>query len=448
MITAKQYVQPVCAIIMGREVVVMLFAGAVCYSVVLLLASHGTHGLGISVEIKRSSSNSSDSCCSGQLSTPYQSIQMNTNEDRQVSGNSVSDEVLSGSVDITMLKFGENMTCTAMWLIPSTGSTSCECGSTLGGIVECDTNSKKVNLLKCYCMTFSIDGSMLVVGPCLYGCFIEKSINPYYPLPSNTSELSIFCNNYNREGQLCGRCKPGFALPVYSYNLTCVECQNHYASNWVKYVAASFLPLTLFFIIMVTLRVRVTSGVMNAFILVCQVITLPALSRGEVLWLQYHNSGRTSITLSSVAILMSLFGIWNLDFFRLLYPSFCLHPKTSIIEVIALDYVIAVYPLVLLVVAYLLVKLHDSDIYVIVLLWKLFHRCFVHFRRDWNIKTSLVDAFATFLLLSYTKFLSVSFDLLTPVQVMNSHNKKINKLYLYRMLQLNFLDGNIFHMLS
>ena len=420
---------------MGREVVVLLFVGAVCCSVVLLLASHGTHGLGISVEIERRSSNSSDSCCSGQLSTPYQSNQMNSNEDRQVSGNSVSDEVLSGSVDITMLKFGDNMTCTATWLIPSTGSTSCECGSTLGGIVECDTSSK-VTLLKCYCMTFNIDRSMLVVGPCLYGCVMENGYNPRYPLPSNTSELSIFCSNYNREGQLCGKCKPGFALPVYSYNLTCVECQDHYASNWVKYVAASFLPLTLFFIIIVTLRVRVTSGVMNAFILMCQVVTLPHVLRGYVLVFQHRGYGRTRFALSAAFI--SLFGIWNLDFFRLLYPSFCLHPKTTTIEVIALDYVIAVYPLVLLVVAYLLVKLHDSNIHFIVLLWKPFHRCFVNFRRDWNIKTSLVDAFATFLLLSYTKFLSVSLDLLTPVQVMNSHSKTINQWYLYLDATIEF----------
>ena len=93
---------------------------------------------------------------------------MNTNEDRQVSGNSVSDEVLSGSVDITILKFGENMTCTATWLIPSTGSTSCECGSTLGGIVECDTNSKKVNLLRCMCSFRKSLSIFLLMPTCDY----------------------------------------------------------------------------------------------------------------------------------------------------------------------------------------------------------------------------------------------------------------------------------------
>ena len=79
----------------------------------------------------------------------------------------------------------------------------------------------------------------------------------------------------------------------------------------------------------------------------------------------------------------------------------------------------------------MLVKLHDSDIKFIVWLWRPFHRCFVHFRRDWNIKTSLVDAFATFLLLSYMKFLAVSFDLLAPVHTFNIYSQKSDKLYLY-----------------
>ena len=41
----------------------------------------------------------------------------------------------------------------------------------------------------------------------------------------------------------------------------------------------------------------------------------------------------------------------------------------------------------------------------------------VLFHANWEIKTSMIDAFATFFLLSYVKFLSVSFDLLAPVKV-------------------------------
>ena len=48
--------------------------------------------------------------------------------------------------------------------------------------------------------------------------------------------------------------------------------------------------------------------------------------------------------------------IWNLDFFRTLLPGVCLHLTT--LEVLALDYLIAVCPMLLMVIAYVLVELH------------------------------------------------------------------------------------------
>ena len=47
--------------------------------------------------------------------------------------------------------------------------------------------------------------------------------------------------------------------------------------------------------------------------------------------------------------LYSLYGIWNLDFFVAIIPSFGL-PHQNVFSVITLTYVIAFYPLVLLVV--------------------------------------------------------------------------------------------------
>ena len=129
-------------------------------------------------------------------------------------------------------------------------------------------------------------------------------------------------------------------------------------------------------------------------------------------------------------------GIWNLDFFRLLYEPFCVNPKMTTLQVLALDYAIAVYPLLLIVITYSLTELHDHNFRLIVWLWKPFHRCFVCFRREWNIKNSLIDAFCTFLLLSYFKFLSVSFDLLVPVSVFNVHGETSKKRYL-------FFDGSV-----
>ena len=280
-------------------------------------------------------------------------------------------------------------------------------------------------MLRCYCMTFNTDESMLVVALCIFGCIKGKFTSSHYPVTSNTSALNeLLCGKrFHREGQLCGKCEDTLAFPVYSYDLGCVKCEKHFAKNLLKYIVAAFLPLTLFFIIVVTFRIRVTSGVMNGFILISQIISTPTLSR------EYILKGHHVNTIPKVIV--SLYGIWNLDFFRLLYSPFCLHPETTMVQILALDYTIAAYPLALLIVAYLLVKLHDSGFKLIVWLWKPFHWCFVCFRRDWTIKTSLIDAFATFLLLSYMKFLSVSFDLLSPVRIFNIHGETQEKLYLY-----------------
>ena len=116
----------------------------------------------------------------------------------------------------------------------------------------------------------------------------------------------------------------------------------------------------------------------------------------------------------------------------MVYSPFCLNPHTSTLQVLALDYVVAIYPLVLTGLTYALVELHDHNFRIIVWMWKPFHKCFVRFRRQWDIRTSLIDAFATFLLLSYAKLLSVSFDILYPTPIYNESGKLcMNKSNLY-----------------
>jgi len=66
---------------------------------------------------------------------------------------------------------------------------------------------------------------------------------------------------------------------------------------------------------------------------------------------------------------------------------------------------------------YVCIKLHDNIFKAVVWLWKPFHRHFVHFRRSWDPKASIVNAFTTFLLLSFSKILFVSFTLLKSFKV-------------------------------
>ena len=59
--------------------------------------------------------------------------------------------------------------------------------------------------------------------------------------------------------------------------------------------------------------------------------------------------------------LLSLFGVWSLDFFRFVYTPFCIHPGMTTVQALSLDYLIAVYPLLLLLLAYVMVQLHTTN---------------------------------------------------------------------------------------
>ena len=74
-----------------------------------------------------------------------------------------------------------------------------------------------------------------------------------------------------------------------------------------------------------------------------------------------------------------------------------------------------------MIISYLLIVLYDRNYRVVTIMWRPFLSLFSLFRRNWNIRTSVVDAYATFFLLSYVKFLSVSFDLLAPTKVYTIH---------------------------
>ena len=111
--------------------------------------------------------------------------------------------------------------------------------------------------------------------------------------------------------------------------------------------------------------------------------------------------------------------IWNLDFFHSVIPDIFLNNST--IEALALDYAVAVYPIILIIISYILIELYDHNILCVVYLWKPFYWILSFFQKNWNIHTSVIDSSATFFLLLCVKILSVSSDLLmfTSVHILN-----------------------------
>ena len=104
-----------------------------------------------------------------------------------------------------------------------------------------------------------------------------------------------------------------------------------------------------------------------------------------------------SVTSNPTLLLMTIYGIWNLDFFRYVIPPFCISPSLTSLQALALEYVIAIYPLVLILVAYICVKLYDDRNFFFGVVWMPFKKFSGHLSKDYNIKNSLLITFGTFL---------------------------------------------------
>ena len=308
-------------------------------------------------------------------------------------------------------------------------NSSCECGDSIHDIVQCNENDNSVSLLTCHCMSYSDHSDMTLVGNCPYLC-----TNDFYTYIFQYTNITDLCNRdiqQNRKGQMCGKCLDNFAPSPYSFNFECSNCSD-YKHNWIKYIAIAYVPLTIFFLAVIIFRFNAMSPSVTSFILVCQILSCPATSSLISVWDQFlikNSNNDPNIILANIRTLSAMYGVWNLDFFRMVYEPFCLHPSMSILQIMSLDYAIAVYPLVVIFFVYLLIKLHER-FEMIQFLWRPATWLFTRVSKQWKTSNSLIQAFGTFILLSYVKIINTSFDILMPVQLHNVSGQVVG-LYVY-----------------
>ena len=110
-------------------------------------------------------------------------------------------------------------------------------------------------------MTYDSVTTAQVVAHCSFQSIPEKII----ALPPNVSKLNNFmCGPFNRAGQLCGVCKKGYG-PALLTNYECAACSTK-NYGWALYLLQEFLPITVFYLVIVTFQVSATSGPLNVFI--------------------------------------------------------------------------------------------------------------------------------------------------------------------------------------
>ena len=290
--------------------------------------------------------------------------------------------------------------CPQTWRFSHNGS--CHCGSKIHGAVDC--RSSQVSILECHCMTYEEELGIAVVGACPYGCGFSRFYKisswsglVYSPLPENISRLNdAMCGRLNRDGRMCSKCKKDFSPLVYTYDFDCIHCLNS-NYNWMKYFAIAFIPLTFFYFIVILFRINATNPYLYGFITLNQAFGSPINLRSTFIGL----NGKFKLAARLIVIPYTL---WNLDYFRSLPLNICLDLTT--LQTLALDYAIAIYPLLLVLITYIVIELHARGCRVLVWLWRPFRGCCVRFSRVMDIQSSIIKAFATFLLLLYVKLLN------------------------------------------
>ena len=319
------------------------------------------------------------------------------------------------------------------WFIPDTSSTNkttCKCANSISEVVQCGKQSNQSSLWADCCMTYNCERNSTYVGRCPFNRQHTYSVST--KLPANISDVNDFiCGGLNRTGLLCGRCMDGLGVATLSHEQYCSECWNSFR-GWALYVFLILFPPTLFFFVVLLFQIKVTSGEMNFFIFIAHSISFCTNQMPQYI-----------ITGSLYDLVITFYGFWNLDFFRYVSPHICVSDKLTQLHVLALDYIPALYPLLLIVLTYVSIELHDRDYKVFVWLWKPFGKCFTRVKilRDLNPKASIIHTFAAFLLLSYSKLLFISFSLMNYITVYDDTGDQFGPRRVYYNATLSYLSS-------
>ena len=305
-----------------------------------------------------------------------------------------------------------------LWHIRKNGK--CEHGSSLNGKIKFESD-QLIKLANSLCMTWNNESQNAEVSYCLFISCRGDHGTTEYSIPTNISGIelnSMICKSYNRQGVQCRTCIDGYGPAVFSDGVTCTNCsKNRYL--WILNLLFQLSSVAFTYLAVILLQVKGTACPLNITITYSQ-LTVNILMISSRLQNKLVCRFGQRLTTSILTIL----GVLNLDFFRFLIPKLCITSSTSPVNVLLLDYVIAISPLVLTVLAYICILLYDRNCRVIVFFSFPMKRCFQR-HRNWNPKETILNTFATFLLCGYTKLLFISVNLLVGIHLYRSSGDPI-----------------------
>ena len=309
---------------------------------------------------------------------------------------------------------GTSKSVCPLWHVKQMGK--CNCVSTLRERIECSGNALVIynNL----CLTWDNQTDSVHASYCLFIPIdhVWCKLNSYeISTAISGPELNKWmCGKQNRDGTQCKQCITGYGPAALSDGVSCADCSK-YRHIWILNLLLQFLFLTIMFVAIMVLQIKGTASPWNIIITYSQLVVNALMYNVHL-----RNHIECYVGKRVTIALITILGTSNLDFLRLIIPPLCISTSLTAIDTLFFDYIIALYPILITVLVYALIELHDHNYKIVVILSLPLRLLFHYFGGRWDPKQSILSTLATFLLLSYSKLLFVSCNFLFAVQSYNS----------------------------
>ena len=235
-------------------------------------------------------------------------------------------------------------------------------------ILNCSNN--ETHLRVGFCATYDQDSQIAFIALCPYfrpDVFhvTEYRGAHYIPLPENISEINDYmCRPLNRKGRVCSECMDGYGPAVMSvgFDIQCVNC----TGTWYGvplFLFLEFFPITVFYYTILIFQINITSGSITCFIMCSQflIIGYDRIIAGDIFDITEILLTASPNSKLFISILLTVYDIWNLRFFRYFIPPFCISSKLKPIHLVFLSYISVFYPLCLMVATWVCIELYDNN---------------------------------------------------------------------------------------
>ena len=233
-----------------------------------------------------------------------------------------------------------------------------------------------------------------------------------------------------RTGRLCGQCNNGYSVAINSHYLECVpscDSPGKVAKGWAFLIGLEFVPITIMVAVIAILNVNLNQGSLNVYIFFCQITTIPFPSVGYSTWTESVNF---NIDTGLTNAFLTPFSIWNLDFIN--FPSYkkynditetsvsiCTSSNTTPLGALSFWYIIAFYPLVLILILYNCVVLYNKGCKCVVCIVRPVHCVLQRFWQLFDIQPSLIATLASVYKLCFAQLAAISLKILHPTSYVN-----------------------------